>query len=59
MDTQFADVLASGKFEQSAALPVENTEPDIAHLPRLVFQPHKRNFGRLRAVFNAVNDDQG
>jgi uncharacterized protein (TIGR00730 family) len=55
MDTEFADVLASGKFEQSGALPVENTESDIAHLPRLVFQPHKRNFGRLRLVLNAVN----
>jgi hypothetical protein len=58
MNTEFADVLASGKFEQSAAFPEENKEPEIAHLPRLVFQPHKRNFGRLRLVFNAVNDEE-
>ena len=56
MNTEFADVLASGKFEQSEALPEENREPEIAHLPRLVFQPHKRNFGRLRKVLDAVND---
>lgn len=58
MNTEFADVLASGKFEQCAAFPEENKEPEIAHLPRLVFQPHKRNFGRLRLVFNAVNDEE-
>jgi uncharacterized protein (TIGR00730 family) len=57
MDTEFADVLASGKFEQCEALPEENTsEPEITHLPRLVFQPHKRNFGRLRRVIDAVNE---
>jgi hypothetical protein len=55
MNTDFAHILASGKFEQSAALPEENSEPEIAHLPRLVFQPHKRNFGNLRSVIDAVN----
>jgi len=56
MDTEFNDVLASGKFVQGAALPGEATEPDLAHLPRLVFQPHRRNFGRLRKVIDAVNE---
>jgi len=56
MDTEFNDVLASGKFTQSAALPEESNEPDIAQLPRLVFQPHRRNFGRLRKVIDAVNE---
>ena len=55
MDTEFDDVLASGKFVQSGALPEESGEPDIAHLPRLVFQPRRRNFGRLRSVIDAVN----
>ncbi len=55
MDTEFYDVLASGKFTQSGALPEESSEPDIAHLPRLVFQPRRRNFGRLRSVIDAVN----
>jgi uncharacterized protein (TIGR00730 family) len=55
MDNDFADVLASGKFELSGAFPEESGEPEIAHLPRLVFQPHKRNFGRLRQVIDAVN----
>ena len=55
MDTEFADVLATGKFEQGGALPEETGEPELAHLPRLVFQPHKRNFGRLRQVIDSVN----
>ena len=55
MDNEFADVLASGKFELASAFPEESSEAEIAHLPRLVFQPHKRNFGRLRQVIDSVN----
>ena len=55
MDTEFDDVLASGKFTQCAVLPEESGEREIAHLPRLVFQPRRRNFGRLRSVIDAVN----
>lgn len=55
MDTEFNDVFASGKFVQSEALPEEAGEPELAHLPRLVFQPKRRNFGRLRQVIDAVN----
>jgi hypothetical protein len=56
LDNDFTDVLASGKFEQYAhPLPEENAEPDTVSLHRLVFQPHKRRFGRLRQVFDAVN----
>jgi hypothetical protein len=56
MDTEFNDVLASGKFVQGSALPEESGEPDIAHMPRLIFQPHRRNFGRLRKVIDSVNE---
>ncbi len=55
MDTEFDDVLSTGKFVQSPALPEESGEPDLTHLPRLVFTPKRRNFGRLRAVIDAVN----
>ena len=56
IDTEFADVLASGKFIQGGALPEESGEPDLAHLPRLIFQPRRRDFGRLRKVIDAVNE---
>lgn len=55
MDTEFVDILASGKFVQGVALPEESSEPEFAHLPRLIFTPHRRNFGRLRLVIDAVN----
>ncbi len=57
MNTDFADVLASGTFLQGGPLAVEASEPELAHLPRLVFQPKRRNFGRLRKVFDAVNEE--
>jgi uncharacterized protein (TIGR00730 family) len=57
MDTEFDDVLATGKFVQGAALPEEAGEPGLADLPRLIFQPRRRNFGRLRKVIDAVNQD--
>ena len=55
MDNEFADALASGKFALAGAFPEESSEAEIAHLPRLVFQPHKRNFGRLRQIIDSVN----
>ena len=56
MNKQFADVLLVGGFENSAALPEERGEPEIAHLPRLIFTPQKRNFARLRKVIDVVNE---
>lgn len=55
MDTEFDDVLSTGKFVQGEALPEEHSEPELAHLPRLIFTPKRRNFGRLRQVIDAVN----
>jgi len=40
---------------QSAALPEEQNEPDIADLPRLVLLPKRKNFGRIRQLIDAVN----
>jgi uncharacterized protein (TIGR00730 family) len=55
LDTEFADLCVDCRFEQRDALPEESNEPDIAHLPRLVFTPHRKNFGRLRKLIDAVN----
>jgi len=52
---EFGDVLATGGFVQSKALPEEANEPEIAALPRLVFTPHKRNFGRIRCLLDGIN----
>ena len=51
----FADILRAGKFIQGSALRQERNEPEIAHLPRLIFTPHLRNFGRLRLLIDHIN----
>jgi hypothetical protein len=56
LNREFADLLAGDEFIQRDALPEEHNEPDLAHLPRLVFTPHRRNFGRLRKVIDAINE---
>ena len=53
--TAFADILARGSFVASAALPEEKDEPDLAHLPRLVFQFNRYALGRLRMLIDAIN----
>ena len=52
---QFADILVDGAFEQRDALPEESGEPDLSHMPRLVFHFDRRSLGRLRMLINAIN----
>jgi uncharacterized protein (TIGR00730 family) len=55
----FDDILASGEFHQRPALPDEGDEPQLAHLPRLVFHFNRRSLGRLRELVDAVNRGSG
>ena len=55
LTSDFADVVASGEIVQTTALPEEANEPEIAELPRLVFTPHRRNFGRIRCLIDGIN----
>ncbi len=55
LSAEFADLLIEGKIVQDGALPDERNEPDIIDLPRLIFLPHRRNFGRLRKFIDAIN----
>ena len=52
---QFADILVSGTFVQTGALPAEANEPALADLPRLKFHFNKHAAGRLRQLINAIN----
>ena len=55
LNTDFVEIIEQGKIVQREALPEEANEPEIAELPRLVLQPHRRNFGRFRVLIDAIN----
>ena len=56
MNKDFADILLQGRIEQSAALPEEKNEPELASKPRLILVPDQRCYGRIRQLIDAVND---
>jgi uncharacterized protein (TIGR00730 family) len=51
----FGDILGSNPIEQTVLLPEESNEPEISALPRLVFTPARKNFGRFRQLIDVVN----
>ena len=53
---KFSDICSRGTFRVSGALPVEEDEPALAKLPRLVFTFNRRDHGRLRLLINYLND---
>jgi hypothetical protein len=54
---EFADIVVTGTFEQTAALPAEANDTHVADLPRLRFHFDRRNLGRLRMLIDAINRD--
>lgn len=55
LNREFADLLADGAIAQTEALPEEHNEPELEKLPRLVFHPRRRNFGRFRLLIDRIN----
>ncbi len=55
INAHFADILVSGQFVQTTTLDQEQDEPDLQHMPRLVFHFNRRSLGRLRQLIDAVN----
>jgi len=55
LNAGFTDILQTGSIEQGTALPEEQNEPALADVPRLLLTPHQRDFGRYRALINAIN----
>ncbi len=53
---QFSDILISeGDLFLSGPLAAEEDEPEIAHLPRLILDFNRRDFGRLRRLIDVIN----
>jgi uncharacterized protein (TIGR00730 family) len=55
--TDFADILAGGTFEQTAALPAEANDVHVANLPRLKFHFDRKSLGRLRMLIDCINQN--
>jgi hypothetical protein len=55
INAQYADLLAGDQFRLSGPLPAEKDEPELAHLPRLVFRFNRSSFGRLRQLIDEIN----
>ena len=55
LNTKFSGILTEGTLEQTAALPEEKNEPELAALPRLVLTPDRRNFVVLRRLIDEIN----
>jgi len=51
---EFADISSDG-FRIGPALPIERDEPDLAAMPRLIFNFNRRDHGRLRLLINELN----
>lgn len=54
INDEFSEILTEGQFQASGPL-VEEDEPDLAHLARLVFRFNRRNLGRLRQLIDFLN----
>jgi uncharacterized protein (TIGR00730 family) len=51
----FSDLFESAPLRTSRALKPEKNEPELSNMPRLVAGSHRRNFGRLRQLIDAIN----
>jgi uncharacterized protein (TIGR00730 family) len=54
---EFQDLLTpQGEIVLSGPLQEEGDEPELAHLPRIVLDFNRKDFGRLRKFIDAIND---
>jgi len=52
---EFGDIIERGGMTQRRAFPAERNEPEILHLPRLVFRFDRIHHGRLRMLIDRIN----
>ncbi len=55
---KFGDILTpQGDLLLSGPLTEESDEPEIAHLPRLILDFNRKDFGRLRELIDVINGE--
>lgn len=55
INSDFRDILVSGEFVQTGALPEESDDEQLAELPRLAFHFDRKGLGRLRQLIDFIN----
>lgn len=55
LNTEFADIVGTGKIVKSPALPLESDDTHLKDLPRLVFNFNRKDIGRLRQMVDVIN----
>jgi uncharacterized protein (TIGR00730 family) len=55
LNIEFRDLFGKNLLRASDPLKQEQNEPELGRLPRLVATPHRRSFGRLRQLIDAIN----
>lgn len=55
INQKFSDLLVKEEFTRSQPLSEERNEPELKHLPRLVFHFNRRSLGRLRQLIDHIN----
>ena len=58
LDSDFASLCKEGGFTQQPYCEQERDEPELCHLTRLAFAFNGRDYGRLRALLNVVNEPE-
>jgi hypothetical protein len=56
LNSRFDALLAAPRIEQTSALEEEIDDTHLHHMPRIVLTPHKRDFGKIRLLLNAINE---
>ncbi|MEW6745782.1 MAG: LOG family protein [Planctomycetota bacterium] len=58
LNREFASLLVkgNGRIRPSPPLDAEATEPELAHLPRLLIPFNRRDFSKLRLLIDRIND---
>ena len=56
LNAGFDFLIATDRIVQAGPLPEEHDEQSLAGMPRIVLTPHKRDFGSIRLLIDAINN---
>ena len=59
LNTEFADILESGRIEKTTMHKVEADDEHLRDLYRLSLHFNRRSIGRLREMIDVINDELG